>query len=88
MASLRNILTTPPYLELSIFILISDKSGCERSEMCPLVKYIREKCPCLQFMGLMTIGAYGYNLEDGPNPDFLVCYYERKVMYSHVHLRA
>lgn len=22
--------------------------------------------------GLMTIGAFGYNVEQGPNPDFLV----------------
>ena len=40
--------------------------------MCALTKFIRERCRCLQFVGLMTIGAYGYNTADGPNPDFLV----------------
>ena len=42
------------------------------SEMCHLVKYIREKCPCLHFVGIMTIGAIGYDPVNGPNPDFLV----------------
>ena len=53
-------------------IMISDKSGCYQSEMCRLVKDIREKCPCLHFAGIMTIGAIGYDPAGGPNPDFLV----------------
>lgn len=33
---------------------------------------MREKCPCLEFTGIMTIGAFGYDPAAGPNPDFLV----------------
>lgn len=36
-----------------------------------MVKYILDKCPNLQFLGLMTIGEYGYDVSSGPNPDFL-----------------
>ena len=49
------------------------------SEMCHLVKYIREKCPCLHFVGIMTIGAIGYDPVNGPNPDFLVSLVHMKV---------
>ncbi|XP_053407689.1 pyridoxal phosphate homeostasis protein-like [Mercenaria mercenaria] len=47
------------------------KSGCDKETMVQLATFVREKCPCLEFAGIMTIGAYGYNIEDGPNPDFL-----------------
>lgn len=30
-----------------------------------------KECGNLQLDGLMTIGRFGYNPEDGPNPDFL-----------------
>lgn len=30
-----------------------------------------EKCPNLELLGLMTIGQYGYDVSNGPNPDFL-----------------
>jgi hypothetical protein len=40
--------------------------------MVQLTTFIRDKCPCLEFSGIMTIGAYGYNTAEGPNPDFLV----------------
>lgn len=36
-----------------------------------LVKYVLNNCDNLQLQGLMTIGKYGYNPEDGPNPDFV-----------------
>lgn len=36
-----------------------------------LVKYVLNECENLELHGLMTIGKYGYNPEDGPNPDFL-----------------
>lgn len=29
-------------------------------------------CPGLEVCGLMTIGAYDYDVTLGPNPDFLV----------------
>ncbi|XP_078041874.1 pyridoxal phosphate homeostasis protein [Augochlora pura] len=47
------------------------KSGCQISEVCSLVKYIRDNCKNLEFIGLMTIGMYGYDTNEGPNPDFL-----------------
>lgn len=36
-----------------------------------LVKFITTKCDRLHFVGFMTIGAYGYDVSLGPNPDFL-----------------
>lgn len=36
-----------------------------------LVRFIRDECQHLQLMGLMTIGAYGYDVSSGPNPDFV-----------------
>lgn len=50
---------------------ISAKSGCEVENASSMVKYIFEKCPNLEFTGLMTIGEYGYDVSKGPNPDFL-----------------
>ncbi|XP_001607241.2 pyridoxal phosphate homeostasis protein [Nasonia vitripennis] len=47
------------------------KSGCEVENASSMVKYIFEKCPNLEFTGLMTIGEYGYDVSKGPNPDFL-----------------
>lgn len=47
------------------------KSGCEVADVPKLVKYILENCKHLEFMGLMTIGVYGYDVSKGPNPDFL-----------------
>ncbi|XP_060576450.1 pyridoxal phosphate homeostasis protein-like [Ruditapes philippinarum] len=48
-----------------------NKSGCDKETMVQLTTFIRDKCPCLEFSGIMTIGAYGYNTAEGPNPDFL-----------------
>lgn len=53
------------------FLYISAKSGCEIKTTSSLVKYVIEKCPNLEFTGLMTIGEYGYDVSKGPNPDFL-----------------
>jgi uncharacterized pyridoxal phosphate-containing UPF0001 family protein len=36
------------------------------------VKHILEKCPNLELVGLMTIGKFGHDLSQGPNPDFTV----------------
>ncbi|XP_026830702.1 pyridoxal phosphate homeostasis protein [Ooceraea biroi] len=48
-----------------------EKNGCDIVEVSTLVKYILDNCPHLKFLGLMTIGMFGYNVADGPNPDFL-----------------
>jgi hypothetical protein len=50
----------------------TDKSGVEPFEASELTKHIIEKCPGLEVCGLMTIGAYDYDVSLGPNPDFLV----------------
>lgn len=36
------------------------------------VRHIVSQCSALHFLGLMTIGRYGYDLNLGPNPDFQV----------------
>ncbi|KAG8227875.1 hypothetical protein J437_LFUL007185 [Ladona fulva] len=47
------------------------KNGCPPKEAAHLVKHIMEKCKNLEFLGLMTIGAFGYDFSLGPNPDFV-----------------
>lgn len=47
------------------------KNGCEIEEVIALVKYVINSCGNLEFMGLMTIGKYGYDPLTGPNPDFV-----------------
>ena len=37
-----------------------------------LVGHVINNCPKLEFVGLMTIGIYDYDLANGPNPDFQV----------------
>uniref|UniRef100_A0A8C9VHV3 Pyridoxal phosphate homeostasis protein n=1 Tax=Scleropages formosus TaxID=113540 RepID=A0A8C9VHV3_SCLFO len=46
------------------------KHGLPPEETVSTVKHIVSQCPALHFMGLMTIGRYGYDLSQGPNPDF------------------
>lgn len=48
-----------------------EKSGIAPSEVEDLVKYVLNECENLELQGLMTIGKYGYNPADGPNPDFV-----------------
>lgn len=47
------------------------KSGTNPEHVEELVKFITAKCDRLHFVGFMTIGAYGYDVSLGPNPDFL-----------------
>ncbi|GAB1861613.1 Pyridoxal phosphate homeostasis protein [Camponotus japonicus] len=47
-----------------------EKNGCDIIEVSTLVKHIINNCHNLKFMGLMTIGMFGYNIMNGPNPDF------------------
>ncbi|XP_004637319.2 pyridoxal phosphate homeostasis protein [Octodon degus] len=46
------------------------KHGLAPSEMLALVEHLNAKCPSLEFVGLMTIGSFGHDLSQGPNPDF------------------
>lgn len=51
--------------------MIVEKNGCDIVQASTLVKHILNNCPNLKFMGLMTIGMFGYDIANGPNPDFL-----------------
>ena len=51
-----------------------NKGGIEPGDITNVVKFVLEKCPNLQFRGLMTIGALAHSVAkdaEGPNPDFL-----------------
>lgn len=48
-----------------------EKSGVAPNEATTLYKFVLENCPNLCLKGLMTIGLYGYDVNDGPNPDFI-----------------
>ncbi|CAL7937360.1 unnamed protein product [Xylocopa violacea] len=48
-----------------------EKDGCEIAHVCTIVKHIVDNCRNLEFIGLMTIGKFGYDNAKGPNPDFL-----------------
>lgn len=63
-------------ITLCILCAPLDKHGLHPEETVDAVKHIVSNCPALVFSGLMTIGRYGYDLSEGPNPDFQVqfCY--------------
>ncbi|KAF5306765.1 hypothetical protein FQR65_LT18513 [Abscondita terminalis] len=48
------------------------KSGIEPKDLVDLAKHVSENCKNLQLDGIMTIGKFGYDLELGPNPDFIL----------------
>nr|XP_028708398.1 pyridoxal phosphate homeostasis protein isoform X2 [Macaca mulatta] len=48
------------------------KHGLPPSETIAVVEHINAKCPSLEFVGLMTIGSFGHDLSQGPNPDFQI----------------
>ncbi|XP_057376275.1 pyridoxal phosphate homeostasis protein-like [Daphnia carinata] len=48
-----------------------NKSGVPPREASNLTKQIMDDCQGLEVCGLMTIGAYDYDVTLGPNPDFL-----------------
>ncbi|ETE62334.1 Proline synthase co-transcribed bacterial-like protein [Ophiophagus hannah] len=46
------------------------KHGLPPGELITTVEHILQRCPNLEFVGLMTIGSFGHDLSKGPNPDF------------------
>ncbi|XP_026573044.1 pyridoxal phosphate homeostasis protein isoform X2 [Pseudonaja textilis] len=48
------------------------KHGLPPGELITTVEHILQKCPSLEFVGLMTIGSFGHDLSKGPNPDFQI----------------
>ncbi|XP_052773888.1 pyridoxal phosphate homeostasis protein-like isoform X1 [Mya arenaria] len=55
-----------------------NKSGLQAGDVEGLTRFVIDRCPCLEFAGLMTIGSYGYDPADGPNPDFLALVRQRE----------
>ncbi|KAM4747210.1 pyridoxal phosphate homeostasis protein [Rhinophrynus dorsalis] len=54
------------------------KHGLAPADTVGLVKHIKEKCSSLEFVGLMTIGSFGYDVTEGPNPDFQLLVAQRE----------
>ncbi|NXA41710.1 PLPHP protein, partial [Eudromia elegans] len=48
------------------------KHGLPPGDTTAAVEHVINKCPSLEFVGLMTIGSIGHDLSKGPNPDFQV----------------
>ncbi|XP_063301672.1 pyridoxal phosphate homeostasis protein [Pelobates fuscus] len=70
-------------LKVMVQVKTSDeesKHGLAPGETVELVKHIKEKCPSLEFVGLMTIGSFGYDITQGPNPDFQLMLAQRQVV--------
>jgi len=47
------------------------KSGIEAKDAPALYQFIRSNLKHLNLMGIMTIGAFGFDYSNGPNPDFV-----------------
>uniref|UniRef100_A0A8D8Y6C3 Pyridoxal phosphate homeostasis protein n=1 Tax=Cacopsylla melanoneura TaxID=428564 RepID=A0A8D8Y6C3_9HEMI len=61
--------------KLNVFVQINtsgeeNKNGVPSDAAEGLVSHVINSCPNLKFVGLMTIGKYGYDMTQGPNPDF------------------
>ncbi|NXT71097.1 PLPHP protein, partial [Chaetops frenatus] len=48
------------------------KHGLPPGDTTAAVEHVINRCPSLEFVGLMTIGSIGHDLSKGPNPDFQV----------------
>lgn len=48
-----------------------EKNGVPPAEVTNVVKFVLNDCSNLELDGLMTIGKFGYDAADGPNPDFV-----------------
>lgn len=62
------------------------KHGLHPEETVNTVKHIVYDCPALVFSGLMTIGRYGYDLSEGPNPDFQILLKRREEVCESLNL--
>ncbi|MCL4125713.1 UNVERIFIED_CONTAM: hypothetical protein GTU68_005008, partial [Idotea baltica] len=61
--------------KLKVFVQVNtsneeNKYGVAPLEAPDLVGFVLSSCPALEFVGLMTIGAFDHDLSKGPNPDF------------------
>ncbi|EDV93220.1 GH18384 [Drosophila grimshawi] len=69
-------LEPPPSEPLRILVQVNTseedvKSGIDASAAPSLYQYISSNLKHLQPVGIMTIGAYGFDYSNGPNPDFV-----------------
>ncbi|XP_059497112.1 pyridoxal phosphate homeostasis protein [Stegostoma tigrinum] len=62
------------------------KHGLSGEQTVDTVRHILSNCSCLEFVGLMTIGRYGYDPSQGPNPDFQVLVARRKELCDQLNL--
>ncbi|XP_072353077.1 pyridoxal phosphate homeostasis protein [Scyliorhinus torazame] len=62
------------------------KHGLSVEETVEMVRHILTSCPNLEFVGLMTIGRYGYDTSLGPNPDFQVLSARREELCDQLNL--
>ncbi|KAF5894091.1 proline synthase co-transcribed bacterial protein-like, partial [Clarias magur] len=62
------------------------KHGLHPDETVNTVMHIVSNCPALDFSGLMTIGRYGYDLSEGPNPDFQILLKHRQEVCESLNL--
>uniref|UniRef100_A0A8D1K9J4 Pyridoxal phosphate homeostasis protein n=1 Tax=Sus scrofa TaxID=9823 RepID=A0A8D1K9J4_PIG len=62
------------------------KHGLLPSETVAMVEHVKAKCPSLEFVGLMTIGSFGHDLSQGPNPDFQVLVSLREELCQKLHI--
>ncbi|XP_044516800.1 pyridoxal phosphate homeostasis protein isoform X1 [Gracilinanus agilis] len=63
------------------------KHGLPPSETVATVQHINAKCPNLEFVGLMTIGSFGHDVTQGPNPDFQTLLSLRKEVCEKLSIR-
>ncbi|XP_015269483.1 PREDICTED: proline synthase co-transcribed bacterial homolog protein [Gekko japonicus] len=62
------------------------KHGLPPGETAATVAHITQKCPSLEFVGLMTIGSFGHDLSQGPNPDFQLLISLRQEVCEKLHI--
>uniref|UniRef100_A0A8C5U8B4 Pyridoxal phosphate binding protein n=1 Tax=Malurus cyaneus samueli TaxID=2593467 RepID=A0A8C5U8B4_9PASS len=51
-------------------VMVQVNTSGEDSKWLLVTWHVINKCPSLEFVGLMTIGSIGHDLSKGPNPDF------------------
>lgn len=69
---------------LSFFLIA--KGGTTDEGAVDLVRHVIDNCKNLEFVGLMTIGLYGFDATQGPNPDFVCLNRVRDEVCQQLHL--
>ena len=64
------------------------KSGCQPQGVPQLAEFVQDKCPGLEFSGLMTIGRMSHDYTSAPNPDFEVLVRARGAVCSQLGLEV